>query len=180
MIKAYDYYGFIDLDAEDDDTFTPYEECPICFHDVSPADSELIYQNLCFRCSVIIHTIYSYPHHPICESIYIPGIDDSTQVLGLIKMRLYNMIESFAHETCIDSIEIIKELMEQTPADFKMISQINAVLIPILVTRGFSRHRISSMLHTALGQGYINLETAQSLNRRISYLILDGGRTTND
>lgn len=180
MIKAYDYFGYIDLVAEEDDTVSPYEECPICVNAVSPADSELIYQSLCLRCARIIHTIYAHPYHPICQSVYIPVADDSIQVLGMIKMRLYNMIESFPNTKNSDSIQIIKELMEQTPADFALLSLINSNLIQLLVTNGFNRHNMTFMVDTALVHKYINLETADSLNRRINDLILNRRRTRND
>lgn len=171
MIKAYNYYGFIDLGADEDDTVAPYEDCPICVHVVSPADSEFIYPSLCLRCARIIHTIYAHPYHPISQSAYIPVAHDSIQILGLIKMRLYNVIESFTSEECRDSVEIIKDLMEQTPADLRLLSLINASLIPLLVTKKSSRHRIAYMARVALSHEYINLEAYKSLNRRIDNLI---------
>lgn len=180
MIKAYDYYGFIDLGAEEDDMFPPYEDCPICVGAISPSESEKIYQSLCLRCARIIHTVYAQPYHPISQSAYIPVAHDSIQILGLIKMRLYNMIESFTSEECRGPVEIIKELMEQTPADFELLSLINSNLIPLLVTKGYSTHRMTYMVHTAVFKDYINLETSQSFDRRIHNLAMDRGRTTND
>lgn len=175
MIKAYDYFGFIDLTADEDDTAPPYEDCPICVHAVSPADSSQIYQSLCLRCARIIHTVYAHPYHPVCQSAYIPVPDDSIQTLGLIKMRLYNMIESFTSEESRDSVEIIRDLMDQTPADYKLLALINASLIPLLVTKKFNRHRITYMVHTAGANDYINLEVSQSLHQRIDDLILHRG-----
>lgn len=170
MIKAYDYFGFIDLGSEEDDPAGPYEDCPICFHAVPPADSEFIYQDLCLRCTRIIHIIYAHPYHTVCQSAYIPVAHDSIHTLGLIKMRLYNMIESFTGTESKHSVQIIKDLMEQTPADLRLLSLINANLIPLLVTNRFNRHNLSYMVHTALAHKYINLETSQSLNRRIDNL----------
>lgn len=175
MIRAYDYFGHIDLGAEEDDEAAPYENCPLCVNTVSPADSEFIYQSLCLRCARIIHVMYAHPYHPVCQSAYIPTDDDSTQALGLIKMRLYNMIESFISEECRESVEIIKDLLDRTPADHKLLPLINASLIPLLVTKKFNRHRITYMIHTAGANGYINLEESQSLHRRLDDLILHRG-----
>lgn len=175
MIKAYDYFGFIDLGADEYDMFPPYEDCPICVGAISPSESEKIYQSLCLRCARIIHTVYAQPYHLISQSAYIPVAHDSIQVLALIKMRLFNMIESFTSEECRGPVEIIKELMEQTPADFELLSLINSNLIPLLVTKGYSTHRMTYMVHTALAHEYINEETYQGLNRRVDNLALDRG-----
>lgn len=180
MIKAYDYLGFIDLDAEHDDEDFPYQSCPICVNATSPADSELIYEGLCLNCAKIIHAVYTHPHHPVCQSAYIPVAGDSTQVLGLIKMKLYNTLESSTHTKYIDSIKIIKDLMGRTPVEFTILSLINSFLITLLVEERLSMNTMSFMVHTARAYDYISLETAQSLNRQIDDLELNIGRTRND
>lgn len=174
MIKAYDYYGHIDLGAEHDDEDFPYQSCPICVSATSPSDSELIYEGLCIRCAGIITTVYSHPQHPICQSACIPVVDDSAQVLGLIKMKLYNMIESSTNTNNSDYLEIIKDLMGRTPAEFTILSLINDFLITSLTTGRVSLHSMTFMINTAHTYDYIDLEIAQSLNRRA--VNLDFGR----
>lgn len=180
MIKAYDYFGFIDLGAEEDDNVSPYEVCPICINTVSPVDSEKIYPSLCLRCARIIHTIYAHPYNPMCQSVCIPVIDDSIQTLGLIKMKLYNMIDISTNTNNNDSIEIIKDLMDQTPADYKLLSLINSNLFQLLVTDAFNRFNMTFMVETALVHEHIDSKTAERFIERINILILNRGRTTND
>lgn len=180
MIRAYDYFGHIDLGAEEDDNVSPYEVCPLCISAVSPADSEFIYQSLCLRCARIIHTVYAHPSNPMCQSVCIPVIDDSIQTLGLIKMKLYNMIDISTNRNNNDSIEIIKDLMDQTPADYKLLSLINSNLFQLLVTDAFNRFNMTFMVETAFVHEYINLETFESFIERINILISNRGRTTHD
>lgn len=175
MIKAYDYYGFIDLGAEHDDESLPYMSCPICVDAISPADSKLIYEALCVNCAGIIHTVYTHPHHPICQSAYIPVADDSSQVLGLIKMRLYNMMESSTNTKLSEPIKIIRDLMEQTPAKFAILSLINSYLVLLLSKERFSPSTMRFIVNTAIAYNYISVETCEDFKRRIDNLDLDGG-----
>lgn len=180
MIKAYDYFGFIDIGAEEDDMFPPYEVCPLCINAIPPEESELIYPSLCLRCARIIHTIYAHPYNPMCQSVCIPVIDDSIQTLGLIKMKLYNMIDISTNTNNSDSIEIMKDLMDQTPADYKLLSLINSNLFQLLVTDAFNRFNMTFMVETALVHEHINSETFESFIERINILISNRGRTTHD
>lgn len=180
MIKAYDYLGFIDLDAEHDDENIPHTSCPICVDATLPADSELIYEELCVNCAQIIHAVYTCPHHPVSQSAYIPVADDSAQVLGLIKMRLYNMIESSTNTKHIEPIKIIKDLMEQTPAKFAILSLINAFLVTLLSEERFSVHSMRFMVNTAVAYNYISVETCEGFKLRIDDLDSNRGSVRND